>query len=754
MTLDRLEQRLEELDRRLSRLEREVLKTAPVPPVTTAASAPAAPPTSQARPLQRTFDPAETVAKKAAVVAAMRERAVAREERGSSEQEAAWSFERLLGGRAFAALGALGIVIGMGFFVKLAYDEGWIRLSPAMRCVGAAAFGAALLGVGVWSRRRLASWAVAGLMSAGLGVMYGAGFAAFTLYDLLGPALALGTLALVSAIGAALGSRTRLAVVALLSLIAAYAAPLVVASEADAPYAMPPYLLAVYAAGLWMSRRGGPWFDAARTVAWWGLAVLGAVWTLVESSELPWYALGFLTLGVGVTHVDLLLRARRLDAHDCAGHEGFEFDRPRGRIALACFATLGWGAVLGVQALVQSGAAPEWMWPAGLAAAALIAGFVLAGHLRFRHDIVHDARETLGATLLAGAGCAAGYALTLALAGWTEVFAWLGVGVGAAIAGTWARARPLHVYALGALVLGSSGGLFLAHMTPGVTTEWMGLEWSRGTWALLGAAAAWAIVARLIAIGAGASWLSVANVALAAGAGIAARAVSLGSPEPRSLAVASLVLGLIFALWGAADRRLIVRLVALLYCGAAACAWAVEVVDTSWMREGGIVLGLRPMLWLALAIAVCTVAIGLWIRRRPAAPVEVGDTCLVFGRGGVVVGALLTLAATSLEAARLAALFTSDTTARAAAVSLWWGVFGLGMLLTGLMVRSRAVRISALGLILIAAAKAAILDLADVAPAWRVASFVGLGLLMLAVAIGYSRMAKRKPVEDSVSAEG
>ena len=629
----------------------------------------------------------------------------------------------------------------MGFFVKLAYDEGWLRVPPAMRCIGAAAFGAALLGAGAWTRTRLAPWAVAGLMSAGLGVMYGAGFAAFTLYELLSPAAALALLAAVSALGAIVGARTRMSPVALLSIIAAYAAPLVVASETSPPLAMPPYLLAVCAVGLTLSRRAGRGFEAARTLSWWGLAALGALWTLIEGDAHPWYALAFLALAGAMMHGDALLRARRLDA-DTEPRQG-RFDRVRGGLALNSFAVLAWAALLGVFVLIESDVAPEWMWPAAIGMGAFGAGLALAGHLRFGRDPVTSAKETLGATLLIGAGCAGGYALTLALSGWTEVLAWLGLGVGAVMAGTWARARPLQAYGLVALTLGTVGAMVQTAMAPGAVVHSLGLEWSRGTWTLLGAALAWVVTARLLMVGAWTSWQAMAQVACGAGAVIGAGAFALGSPEPESLALVWIGLCALFAAWGLFERRLGVRVAAMTLGGAAAFAWGAAMLESNWMHAGGDILGLRPLLWSALLIALVVGAVALWMLRSPRVDGEALGVHRMIAAAGVALAGLLTLTATSLEAARLAALWTSGETARAAAVSLWWGVFGLITLAIGGRARSVPARLSGLGLILLAAAKAAIVDLVDVAPGWRVASFVGLGLLLLGVAVGYSRLARR-----------
>ncbi|MBL0922505.1 MAG: DUF2339 domain-containing protein [Phycisphaerales bacterium] len=680
---ERLERRLNDLETRLARLEGSVPSAAvPVtaPPAPTrvemAAVEPAPIPVAPVAP--PIAPPIRSKNTDRAEPRSLARGAGARAESGAS---GAWSFERLLGGRAFAALGALGVVIGMGFFVKLAYDEGWLRVSPSMRCLGAAAFGAALLAAGVWTRRRLAPWAVAGLMSAGLGVMYGAGFAAFTLYGLLTPAAALALLAAVSALGAFVGAKTRMSPVALLSIVAAYLAPLVVASEASPPLAMPPYLLAVCAVGLALSRRNGRGFGLARALAGWGLAALGAVWTVTEGDELPWYALAFLGGAAALLIGDAALRAQRLDA-DRPGEEEVEsiaiLQRARARLALGAFSALTWATLLGVHVLRESGRAPEWMWSAGMGSAAFIFGLVLAGHLRFGRDPATTARETLGGTLLIASGCAGGYALTLALSGWTEVFAWLGVGVGAVLAGTWARARPLHVYGMAALALGTVGVLIQHSAARGPVVPSMGIEWSRGTWTLLGAAAAWVATARLLLIGAGPAWRSTAQATLGLGAALLAGAFALGEPRAESLALVWAALGAGFASWGLFERRLGVRAAGLALGAAAVGAWSAAALESGWMTSGGTILGLRPLLWWALLIACVTGVIGVWMLRSPRieGEAETATTHRAIAACGVALGALLTLAATSLESARLTAVWTSDAAARAAAGSLGGG--GLG----------------------------------------------------------------------------
>src|SRR5690606_33047619 len=94
-------------------------------------------------------------------------------------------------------------------------------------------------------------------------------------------------------------------------------------------------------------------------------------------------------------------------------------------------------------------------------------------------------------------------------------------------------------------------------------------------------------------------------------------------------------------------------------------------------------------------------------------------------------------------AARLGGLISADPAARGAAVSVWWGLFAAGLLGFGFRATVPPVRHTGLGLLLAATGKAAVFDLASAPQEWRVASFIGLGLLMLGVAVVYSKVSAR-----------
>ncbi|MBC7773449.1 MAG: DUF2339 domain-containing protein [Pyrinomonadaceae bacterium] len=105
-----------------------------------------------------------------------------------------------------------------------------------------------------------------------------------------------------------------------------------------------------------------------------------------------------------------------------------------------------------------------------------------------------------------------------------------------------------------------------------------------------------------------------------------------------------------------------------------------------------------------------------------------------------VCAGVLTWAATSFEIARLAKVATSDATVQSAAVSIWWGAVAAVLLFFGFRNKMRLPRYVGLGLLGVATVKAVVVDLADVPPIWRVVSVLGLGLLMLAVAVVYAKV--------------
>jgi uncharacterized membrane protein len=75
-------------------------------------------------------------------------------------------------------------------------------------------------------------------------------------------------------------------------------------------------------------------------------------------------------------------------------------------------------------------------------------------------------------------------------------------------------------------------------------------------------------------------------------------------------------------------------------------------------------------------------------------------------------------------------------------LSAFWGALGLGSLVAGLVRDVRPLRLGGLALLGLAVGKVFVVDLAALESIWRVASFLALGLLLLAGAFAYQRMRK------------
>jgi uncharacterized membrane protein len=73
------------------------------------------------------------------------------------------------------------------------------------------------------------------------------------------------------------------------------------------------------------------------------------------------------------------------------------------------------------------------------------------------------------------------------------------------------------------------------------------------------------------------------------------------------------------------------------------------------------------------------------------------------------------------------------------ALSALWAALGFALLVAGLSRDERRLRLGGLVLLGLAVAKVFVVDLAALESIWRVASFLGLGLLLLAAAFGYQR---------------
>lgn len=667
---------------------------------------------------------------------------------------ASGDLEKWIGGRWYAVLGALVVVIGIGLFAKLALDRGWLALPVIARCSLGAAFGVVLAGVGEWVRRRFNAWAAFGLYAAGIGSVYACTYAAYRLWAPLtaSPALAFALLALVACAGIALAVHSRLAAVGVLSQITGYVTPFLFTDARPNPLVMPSYLTALLGVGLVLAAWHGGMFRVMRAVAWWATVVLGGVWVLASMQDHPVISLAFVVVVWCAVHAELVYSA---------GREALSAPAPRGIIRVApglafltSLSSTTWAVVLACVALYawdrRAGGGPgipTWASPAAWLVATGLAGMVFAGHLRVLRDAPETDRERLGAGLLVQAGACLFATVALATSGGFEVLAWMGIGAAGVVSGRWLRARAFSVYGFVALGVASvrllawdswSGGLAAPEAAQ------FGLVFSR--WMALCAAggAAWIVLGE-VSRGEKGAWARMARVAAWIGSGMLAAAFVHADASAKSVCVAWCLLALAVAGMRLLLPHLGLRWAGLAVWGAAVGCLAVAYPFMDWDR-GAWSVGVHPGMLTALLLAA--VGLGLaWFAPEGAER----------GRWLTRVGAVVTLllfAATSLEVDRITGALAADERARLAAVSIWWGLFAIGLIAAGFWRRWAMARRAGLVLLGVASLKAVVFDLSGVSEVARVVSFIGLGLMMLAVAVVYSKVSASLATEHEPKAAG
>jgi uncharacterized membrane protein len=155
-------------------------------------------------------------------VAVTAEEAPPRKAKPARVKEREW--EQILGGHWLARIGALAIVIGIGFFLKFAFDNNWI--GPTGRIILGIVAGLAMLGGGYYWRKRYPILAQA-ISGGGIAVLYLSIFAAFAFYNLIHFYLAIGFLLLVSITSVALALRYNSMALAIIGILGAFIAPFV-----------------------------------------------------------------------------------------------------------------------------------------------------------------------------------------------------------------------------------------------------------------------------------------------------------------------------------------------------------------------------------------------------------------------------------------------------------------------------------------------------------------------------------------------
>ena len=204
--------------------------------------------------------------------------------------QAGW--EQRLGARAFIWLGAITLALAAIFLVRYSIEEGY--LSPDVRVILAALFGAGLVAGAEWMRSRDDRVAQA-LAAAGIAALYGSLFSAVALYDMVSKVAAGGAAAVLTSFAIALSLRYGIFVAAL-AFVGGFASPAIIGSDAPNTAVLFGYLLAISAGTLAVIRHRG-WWQLG-----WGVLAGVVLWTVawmfgVGPDGLPWVAAFLVAVG-------------------------------------------------------------------------------------------------------------------------------------------------------------------------------------------------------------------------------------------------------------------------------------------------------------------------------------------------------------------------------------------------------------------------------------------------------------------------
>lgn len=721
-----LEQRMEVLERRMLRVEAVALDATPTP--LTSPERPAAREAAPPRPTRRRAAPPagpvwSTPRPPAASTPATREATAPRVRPDRPAREI--DLEQVLGGRVLAWAGGVAVLAGLALLFALAVSRGWIG-EEARTAVGGA-LSSGLFGLGLWLHGRHRTEAARAAAATGIAGLFMTVTVAARVYELVPAAAGLALAFVVGALAAAVAIRWASATIGALGILGALLTPVLVGAPADALTEGFVAVASLSALAVVLRQRWD-WLALA-------IFVLGAPQWLYWMFDRGTVAGGLVALvGFGALYATAAL----------AG----EVRLPARRLRTSAALLLGLNtlvlALAGFTMLDEHATRPAAIaWLAALAGAHALAALVAQRHTRISHEI-----SLLCLTL---AVVLADVGFGVATDGPVQVLGWAASAV--AFAGLVRRQRAGSDGVLAELGLGGHIALAAAQACTELDFgQLAGPGAETAAIAALAALAAGCLISARLAVGGQREWRIVLD-----SAGLLAlatlTALTLDGPALTvAWAAEAVALGAI-----ARRRRDELALIAgLVHLGAASVYAGTTVAPPIELIEGGVAIG-KAALGLG-AVAAAALA-GAWIaggaaalaagRREPSdatgmrlAPgaATLRDRLVATGAGTLLYLASLAVVAWAPGAGEDALLQQGQLQ-----LSALWAVAGVVALVVGLRTDLRAVRLAALGLLAVTAGKVFLYDLNALTSVYRVASFIGLGLLLLLAAFAYQRLRPEAP---------
>jgi uncharacterized membrane protein len=186
--------------------------------------------------------------------------------------------ESFVGGRGLLYVGAFLVVLGVAFFLEIAFSRGWI--GPPMRVALGILGGVALIAVGNLQRKRIPPYFADGIVGMGAAIAYLALYAAGAMFSLLPIwAVTAGMIVVTGAIGA-IAYRENRQSLAMFALVGGLLTPLMLGDVEPSWLLLFAYLGVLSAGAIALGElrnwRAVPIVSLIGTIPFWGLYVIGS----------------------------------------------------------------------------------------------------------------------------------------------------------------------------------------------------------------------------------------------------------------------------------------------------------------------------------------------------------------------------------------------------------------------------------------------------------------------------------------------
>jgi uncharacterized membrane protein len=223
-----------------------------------------------------------------------------------------------LGGRIATGIGALAVILGIGFFLRYAFESNLI--SELMRVILGIFAGLIFLVAGEFTIKKFSTYGQI-VSGAGLGILYLSLYAAFNVYDILSRPVAFLGMVIVTAIGVFLATRHNAPSLACFAQLGGFITPLLLSSGQNSPHTLFIYL-AILNIGILVIARWKLWRFLNFT-SLFGTALIYFLWFLKyytpgQLAIAEGYASLFFIIFFGISLVQHFIQKSKQDETDLA----------------------------------------------------------------------------------------------------------------------------------------------------------------------------------------------------------------------------------------------------------------------------------------------------------------------------------------------------------------------------------------------------------------------------------------------------